>query len=671
MSKESKQELIVQNILDKIGGKQNVKDVYHCATRMRLSLFNDDLAKVSEIKTISNIQGALWSNGELQIIIGAEVPKITNLLKQKLGLETQTTAINGDGKGEFILENKHAKSNVATYRRFLKSVSAIFGPLIPFLIGVGLIMALQQLLNRAGVVKIPDGKGVIGVDYNMFDYALNIIASTGFKMMGVIAIWSTVRYLGGNPVIALALGLIMVSPNIAMTNIDNQGNPTGFHIMSLGSWDINFKPFYSTILVFIVMGVIVAYSQRAMERYFNPVANFVLNPFIILLIGSLMAFFIMGPIMGILENVLLKVFNWFMTLPIGIGTLIVGLTWQLLVVIGVHNILFFVAVAEVQQGNSSLFLAAAFAAAWAQMGAAVGVGLRSKKAVDKSAAYAAALPGIISGPTESCIYGVNLPKGLPFFTGVLAGGIGGWLIGIFGVKLDTLAGLGGIIGFLAYTNKLWQAIVIDLGSFGLGILITWLCYRETKTEKALAAKTLRLFVKSYKNDLKTNLELKVAHEDLKKEIDLLKELNIESANYQKLLIKKLNYEFKLNKIKEINEAKLAKMFDKGQALVNSKNAEKISKGNELIKNSEQELVYKAAKINYLETKIAEINNLISSTHEELNSNIQKHYEQIVAKIAKIEVIKNNNYSTIKDRYFNDLYNVDIQQQIIKPRIIGE
>lgn len=480
MSKHTKDQILIQNILDKIGGINNIKDVYHCATRMRLTLFDDRQANVNEIKTITNIKGALFSNGELQIIIGQEVPRVTSLLKEYIKEKE-----NDKNSPNFNIDLNRPKQKVAMGKRFLKSVSAIFGPLIPFLIGVGLIMAVQQLLIRSHAVnEIKDG-GILGINYNIFDYILNVIASTGFKLMGVIAIWSTVRYIGGNSTLAIALGLIMVSPVIP---------DSGVELGKIGDWNITLKPFYSTILVFIVMGIVVAYTNIIMSKYLNPVANFILNPLCTLLVGGLLAFFVMGPIMGIIENALLTAFNWFMTMPFGIGTFIVGITWQPLVVLGVHNILFFAAVTDLTTNNNpSLFLAAAFAAAWAQMGATIAVGLKNKKMIDKSAAFIAATPGIISGPTESCIYAVNLPRVLPFITGTIAGGIGGWLIGMFNVTLDNLAGLGGIVGFLAYTDDLLPAILIDLGSFALGIAITYFLFSEYKTEKKLSKKTLKEF----------------------------------------------------------------------------------------------------------------------------------------------------------------------------------
>lgn len=486
-SKNDKQEQLILEILKMVGSSKNIKDVYHCATRMRFTLFDRNIVYLEEIKKINGIKGAIYANGELQIIIGQQVSVLTTLLKNKIIDQIEKPNNNLDG---FELKKPiQINQNISIWRKFLKAVSGVFGPLIPFLIGVGLIMAFQQLLIRTGLATDPTKEGlVLGNDYNVFDLVLNVIAQTGFKLMGVVAIWSTVRYLGGKTPIAIALGLIMISPILPAD---------GLKMFSIGQLDIYAKPFYSTILVFIIMGIIIAQCQKLMNNHFNPIANFILNPFLTLLIGGLLAFFVFGPIMGFVEKWMLDAFNWFMTLPFGIGTMIVGLTWQPLVVLGVHNILFFAAVTDLTtNGNPSIFLAAAFAAAWAQLGATIGVALRAKKTIDKSTAISAALPGIISGPTESVIYAVNLPKVVPFITGVIAGGIGGWLVGMLGLTLDNLAGLGGIVGFLAYTDDLWQALVIDLGSFALGIIITFIIYSEQKTEKQLVNKITKLLNKN-------------------------------------------------------------------------------------------------------------------------------------------------------------------------------
>ncbi|AOG60445.1 PTS system, sucrose-specific IIBC component [Spiroplasma helicoides] len=733
MNKSERQELMVQNILEKVGGSDNVKDVYNCATRMRLTLVNPDLAKINELKIITNIRGALWANGELQLIIGAEVSSITELLKSKLNNNNTKKEI---ANTDFNTKKVVAEQNVSLWRRFLKSVSAFFGPLIPFLIGVGLIMAFQQFLIRTHLGSDPS-KGTLGVDYNMFDYVLNVISSNGFKMMGVIAMWSVVRYLGGKVPTALALALLMVSPIIPEAGID---------LFKLGDWQISIKPFYSTILVFIVMGVIIAYSQKAMEKHFHPVANFILNPFLTILIGGFLAFFVMGPIMGIVENALLKAFNWFMNLPIGIGALIVGLTWQPLVVLGVHNILFFAAVADLSVNNNpSIFLAAAFAAAWAQMGATIAVGLKTKKTIDKSAAFLAALPGIISGPTESCIYGVNLPKGLPFLTGVLAGGIGGWMIGIFKVTLDNLAGLGGIVGFLAYTDDLVLAIVIDLASLGLGILITYFLWKEEKTEKTLTLKTtskfaklehlkglndysaqelIRLVRKSNKKSidkewLLNNIEISKneiikINKEIEKDIltlienikgdkqdkvfnnELIKKLKVINSDRQVQLnnvynelkksladLKKLNVFTKKHYKLSVKKSNLEYTINRFTQLREDKNASLFNKGQKLLGMNNKEKMekgrqlvevsntsnYKLAKIEALKSKVVELEKLLSVSEKDLSGETLKYYSNIEGYVNKVESIKNKDLTIIKYLYYNDIHSLEIKENLLKPRII--
>ncbi|QEH61480.1 PTS system, sucrose-specific IIB component [Spiroplasma chinense] len=723
MGKITKQEMLVENILAKIGGPQNIKDVYHCATRMRITLFDESIVKLSEVKTIENTRGALFANGELQIIIGAEVSSITQLLKTKLKNEEPNFEIKS------VFEGKKPPM----HKRFLKAVSAIFGPLIPFLIGVGLIMALQQLLIRSKAVSAISDDGVMGVDYNLFDYILNVIAGTGFKMMGAIAMWSTVRYLGGKTPTAIALALIMVSPIIP---------EAGLHFFSIGNWNITLKPFYSTILVFIVMGVIVAYSQKMLEKYLHPVANFLLNPFLTLLVGGLMAFFVAGPLMGVLENAMLVSFSWFMNLPVGIGAMIVGATWQPLVVLGVHNILFFAAVTELSQAEPvpSIFLAAAFAAAWAQMGATIAVGLKSKKMIDKSAAFSAALPGIISGPTESCIYGVNLPKGKPFFTGVIAGAIGGWLIGIFGVDLDNLAGLGGIVGFLAYSDDLVPAILIDMASLGLGIAITYVFWVEEKSELSLAKKTIKLMnkelclkgevdfkaqqliklikkvntkklnkdiiekidllkldldkptqqqIESYLNSVKEGqkdsklkkeiiLSLKSVtsdrqkqinevYEDLTKSILELKELKKITSKCSKTIIQKANYEYKLKRIQEIKEDKLAKSFNKAQTLLASNVVAKRQHGQELLK-LQNSFEYKEDKVKMLNEKNNLIEKELNVNNEELAKVTEKYFNKYNDKLSTLEKVTNEDLTNYRDGLFNDIHNLQIKEKLLDPRI---
>ncbi|MDP4040414.1 PTS transporter subunit EIIC [Mycoplasma mycoides] len=627
MTKQQKQLALIEEIFINVGGKQNIKDVYNCATRLRLTLYDQSLIKLDNLKTLKRTQGCLISSGELQIIIGSEVSQITNLLKEQLQVDIDK--ING-----FEIRNSLNENNkkVGLTKRFVKSISAIFGPLIPFLIGFGLIMALQQILIRIGWVHSIKSDSVFQKDYNVFDLVINTIANSGFKLIGVMVIWSTTRYLKGNTAIAIALGLIMISPIIP---------EQGLHLLNIGSWEIVIKPFYSTILVFIFTGVVISYFQKLMNKYFHSVANFILNPLLSLLIGGLLAFFVIGPIMSIIESYVLKAFNWFVTLPYGISGLIIGLTWQPLVVLGVHNVLFFTAVADLTTTNNpSIFLAAAFAAAWAQMGATIAVGIKSKKSVDKSAAIAAALPGIISGPTESCIYAINLPRFKPFILGTIAGGIGGWLISIFNVGLNNLAGLGGIVGFLAYTDKLVLAIIIDLASFVLGILITYVFWNEQQAEEILfknITKELKIQTGHYVSRLQNLLvKLKIKKQQTNnnqteiikayKNIDLMckdiKRLSQQTVKYEKLVEKLKQQEAKTYKIKS--------------DILNKKLQENKLKLQTQIEN-QQDIIIKDSQTNY-----TKINNYIN----------------------QLEILTNKNLKDFKTKYYNAINKIALNYKLI-------
>ncbi|AHB36317.1 PTS transporter subunit EIIC [Spiroplasma apis] len=733
MRKKSEEQSLLIRIIDLVGTHKNIKDIYNCATRIRLTLYNNQIVNVNNLKKIKSFKNVLWSNNELQIIVGPGVEKLTSLLKSRLD-----DLRNKEDYDSFNINSKMSKQNNISYgSKFLKAVSAIFGPLIPFLIGVGLLMAFQQLLIRMKVSSLITKDGVMGVDYNVFDYVLNIITGTGFKMMGVVAMWSTVRYLGGKPPIAITLGLIMVSPIIP---------ENGVHLFEIGNWDIVIKPFYSTILVFIVMGIVIAYLQSFMDKYFNSVANFLLNPFLTLLIGGILAFFLLGPIMGIIENVLLLAFDWFMKLPFGLGTMIVGLTWQPLVVLGVHNILFFAATADlVANNNPSLFLAAAFAAAWAQMGATIGVCLRSKRIIDKTSAIAAALPGIISGPTESCIYGVNLPKGLPFITGVIAGALGGWLIGIFGVALNNLAGLGGVVGFLAYTDKLLLAILIDLVSFGLGIIITFIFWKEEKSEKRLVMKTTKKLNKVERlssiidyqaleliqnlrkhKKRKTSLDeiLKTSNKILMKKnlIDVnlsndLEELQVDSNNLikNKYFIRRLEAQLKL--VRTNRQSKLNNIYCdiKQKALslkevlpktkeflillvkiknldfslkrilnrVEEKKEKLASRGNKLLTSKNKNdftkglsLIEKSknsikpsSKYDSLLEKKSYLEVDIEKKEKLLAQVLKDKYDEFEKSIIDIENIKQKDLSYFKNKYFDDLHTIFIKEKIVTSKCV--
>ncbi|HEM5489646.1 TPA: PTS glucose transporter subunit IIA [Streptococcus suis] len=440
---------IAKKVIDALGGRENVRSVAHCATRLRVMVVDEGKIDKDTVEDIEKVQGAFFNSGQYQIIFGTgTVNKIYDEVVA-LGLPTATT---GEQKAEAAKQGN-------AFQRAIRTFGDVFVPIIPAIVATGLFMGLRGLLGALGYT-LPE-------DLNVYS---QILTDTAFIVLPALVVWSTFRVFGGNQTIGIVLGMMLIAgqlPNAWVVASGGDVKPTIF---------FGFIPvvgLQGSVLPAFIIGLIGAKFEKAVRKVVPEVLDLLVTPFITLFVMSILGLFIIGPVFHVVENYILAATQAILNLPMGLGGLLIGGVHQVIVVSGVHHIFNFLEAQLVANTGANPFNAIITAAMTAQGAATVAVGVKTKNPKLKALAFPAALSAFL-GITEPAIFGVNLRFRKPFLLSLIAGAIGGAFASILGLA-GTGMGVTIIPGMTLYAGngQFFQYILMVAVSFALGFALTY------------------------------------------------------------------------------------------------------------------------------------------------------------------------------------------------------
>lgn len=447
---------IAQAIIDAVGGKGNIKSVAHCATRLRLIVRKEETINKDEVEDIDKVKGSFFNSGQYQIILGTgTVNKIYAEVTALLGEVAQTE------------EEETPAVNQNPVKRIIRTFGDVFVPIIPVLVATGLFMGLRGLIMQPQILAVL-GLTTESIDSTFLMYT-QILTDTAFAFLPALVAWSTFKVFGGSPVIGIVLGLMLVNPVLPNAYSVAAGDASPIYFM-------NFIPlvgYQGTVLPAFISGVIGAKLEQFLRKKVLETFDLLVTPFITLLIMSILAIIVIGPIFHSFETVVLNATEILLNLPLGLAGLIIGFLNQLIVVTGVHHIFNFLEVQLLANTGKDAFNAIITCSIAAQGGAAIAVGLKTKSKKLKALAFPSALSAFL-GITEPAIFGVNLRYVKPFIMGLVGGAAGGFLASLLG-----LAGTGMAItvipGMLLYMNgQIFKYLLVNIISIAVAFILTYL-----------------------------------------------------------------------------------------------------------------------------------------------------------------------------------------------------
>ena len=438
----------VQDIVEAIGGKDNLDTATHCVTRLRLVLKDDDKVDKDRLGDNDLVKGQFKADNQYQIVIGPGT--VDEVYKQ---------FIEETGAGEASKDDAKAaaakKGNPV--QRLIKLLGDIFIPILPAIVTAGLLMGINNLLTMEGLFG---PKPLVEQFPQLGDISniINVIASTAFIFLPALIGWSSMRVFGGSQILGLVLGLILMNPQLASQYDIASGNIPTWDIFGLEIKQLNYE---GQVLPILLAAYVLAQIEKFLNKYIHDSIKMLVVGPVALLITGFLAFIVIGPVAlwlgtGITEGVtfVFEHAGW-------LGGALYGLFYAPLVITGLHHM--FLAV-DFQLMGSSLggtYLWPILAISnICQGSAAFGawfVYRRRKMGKEQGLAMTSGISCFL-GVTEPALFGVNLPLKYPFIAAISTSCVIGGIIGASRVLGSV--GVGGVPAIISIQKDFWLIYAI-------------------------------------------------------------------------------------------------------------------------------------------------------------------------------------------------------------------
>ena len=416
-------------ILENVGGKENISDVSHCFTRLRLVLKDDSKANKDVVEHIEGVIQVVEAGGQFQVVLGAKVTKVYDEIVPMIGIE---------GSGE-VAADDDAKGNLGN--RILQTVAKMFTPLIPAIAAGGLI---KGLLTAAKLIFAQQGVDISTNDTYVLLYAASQVI---FYFMPIFLGYTAAKALKCNEIIAMVLGGFLCYPAVdaIIQDVNTATTIYGLPVVK-AAWTIgeSTKVFsYTESVIPILLAVIaLMFLERGLKKIIPEILQIILVPGLSIIIMLPVTLTVLGPVGIYIGNGIQAVYYALMNFNAMLGGAVVGGLWGVLVIFGAHRALLPVGLNDVAVSGKQNLLAFAGAANFAQGGAALGVMLKTKNEDLKGVAASSVISAVLVGITEPAIYGCNLRLKKPMVCAIVCGAIGGAIMGLGGVYGDAFANNG-------------------------------------------------------------------------------------------------------------------------------------------------------------------------------------------------------------------------------------
>ena len=455
---------VAQRVLNDVGGAGNIVAAAHCATRLRLVLKNQDKVDQTAIDNDEDLKGSFLNAGQFQIIVG---PGDVNEVHKHL-----IAAGAPEASKDELKEIASKQGNIVS--RFIKTIADIFVPLIPVLVGGGMLMALNSLLTSKGIFG---PQAVIELFPEWADFAdiVNLLSAAPFAFLPVLVGFSATKVFGGNPYLGMTMGAAMVSPalmngyNVAASLAGAEGTDP-MKYWNLFGLQVQQAGYQGTVLPIMLVAFILSHLEKFFHKVLKGTIDFIFTPTLTILITGFLTFLLVGPPMFQLGTWLGESINWLYTVAGPLGGLLFGTFYAFIVMTGMHQAFPPIEMSLWATGGSFIFVVASMSNV-AQGGAAAGVALTTKNKKIKGIASAAA-PSAFLGITEPAMFGVNLALRWPFYIAIVSAGIGSMVTSILGIKAGKL-GAAGYLGFPSIEATVGAGIPGFLGCLVLTTVIAF------------------------------------------------------------------------------------------------------------------------------------------------------------------------------------------------------
>lgn len=449
---------LAQNIVAEIGGKENIAALTHCATRLRFNLVDNNKVNKDKIANLDGVINVVESGGQFQVIIGNEVVQVFDAVKNITGII---------GKKIDVVEKEDLKVRTKITDKIIELVTGIFTPILPVLIGGGMVKAILMIATTYFGLSTNSGVYIV----------FNEIYIAVYSFLPIYLGYASALKFKANPYIATAISIAMVSATI-QTNVQSEAGMRLFGINLL----FPTQGYGSSVIPIIVTIYLMAKLEKICTKYIHATVKNILTPLLTLVITVPLMFLVIGPVTSYLQDGIGAAYTWIYNLNPTICGIVLGALWQVLVVFGLHWGIVPLGQINLAMYGRNTINAVTGPSNWSQAGAALGVALKSKNPKVRQTALSAAITGFFS-ITEPAVYGTNLKYKKPFFIAVgvsaVAGGIAGYA--------NAAALAGGPVGILSFPLFIGEGfigfVIAMVFAFVTSAILTYLFGYDRKNDE--------------------------------------------------------------------------------------------------------------------------------------------------------------------------------------------
>ena len=457
-----------QDILDHVGGSKNIASAAHCATRLRLVITDNKKVSKEALENIDGVKGVFEASGQLQIILGTGT--VNKVFAEFIDIAGITASSKAEAK-----EAAAEKQN--WFMRAIKLLGDIFVPIIPAIVASGFLMGIMNSLD------FMNSNGFLHINTHSSIYVFaNLFSNIAYTFLQILIAFSAAKAFGANQYLGAVIGMIMIHPSLQNAYTVATEGVQQTQSVFFGLFKIDMVGYQGHVIPVIIAVWILAVIEKKLHKIVPEVLDLFVTPLVSVFVTGYLTLSIVGPIFVWAENAILGAIQWMLTLPLGIGSLIMGGLYAPTVVTGIHQMYTAIDIGQLAKYGVTYWLPLASAANVAQGAAALAVGIKSKDKKIKSLALPSSLSAFM-GITEPAIFGVNLRFFKPFIAGCIGGGCGALYASL--VHLGAKGtGVTGIFGILLCLNQPLQYLIEMVIAVGVAFVISFLIYKDAEPKAA-------------------------------------------------------------------------------------------------------------------------------------------------------------------------------------------
>lgn len=445
-----------------IVGKENIISITHCATRLRLIVKEKEIINEKKLEKVPLVKGTFFNTGQYQIILGSGIVNKVYAEIEQMNLKTLSKQ-----EQDAIVKNQQKG-----IKRVMRTLGDIFVPIIPVIAATGLFLGLKGCVFNDNVLGLFGATSAMIPDYIVT--LVNVLTETAFAFLPAIICWSAYKVFGGMPVIGIVLGLMLVSPILPNAYSVADPNSGVAAIMAFGS--IPIVGCQGSVLTAILTAFIGANLEKKLRKVMPNALDLIMTPFIVMLLTFLIVILGIGPIMHIVELKLVQIVELLIHIPFGIGGFLIGATYPLLVITGLHHTYTMIETSLLANTGFNPVITLCAMYGFANLGTCLAFFVKSKKENIRQTAIGAMLSQLF-GISEPVLFGIQLRYNLkPLIIMLCSSGLGAALLSILNIQSNSY-GLAVLPSYLMYIYEWKQLLwyfIISIFSVSVCFILTYL-----------------------------------------------------------------------------------------------------------------------------------------------------------------------------------------------------